>query len=891
MTVSISDYNLPSIFPSPTKEQLTIIQHLENYNVCVDAVAGSGKTTLALHIARDYPDSNILLVTYNARLKDETRSKIKQLNLKNLEAHSFHAFGLKYYTNPCWDDTHLLNIVTAKMEPKKSFAYDIIIVDEAQDLKKNFYRFILKILQDNDDRDQNPRLCIMGDKHQTIYQCFGADFRYLTCAPRVFNTNKESWIVLPLHYTWRLTRPMVEFVNKVVLQKTRLRTMNHNTKKVEYKILNIFASKSISQYLTQILDNISQGYKDEEILVLAPSVKSTNPTHPVNQLATYLVKQGRKVGIQRDFTLDEEVKNKILFMSFHKSKGLERKVVIIMNFDMSYFDFYNKSDPKDVCSNPLYVALTRAKEQLILLHHYKKDYLPFLDQQILEKTALTKYFNVCSAARPTNYELTNTINQTRSVTVTELINKLTSREGRVNKAKRFLTIRKNHDDYLSTELGFSTIVPHQDGQTAENVSSVIGLIVVAYCAWKKTGNLKQLDIFRQNPNRGFESCFTPDELKWYNQVLDTPSQIDLNTLRNLVLMYASATDGNRVLYQQVGKDTEWITEAEMEAAYERLNGHLKEDLNLKFEIELSASFETEEYKYDLEGRCDGISETSLWEFKCTKTLTDEDYIQLAVYMWLLRNGTQEERKKNYLYNIKTNEWYSIRIEYDKLEKLMTHLFSCYEYDPKRISDKSFLDGCQKNLQEAGFESAMDPTKVYRGYPVLNIPDPKPLATRKEKRLWKSLSDEDKTKIEYWFEKNRKEDPKTRRPISHNSKEWVDLNRAYQPWENKMVRERIKNEQEDYRLARTKIDRLNLTDSPFHFRKSAYQRPNVVGLSDITCGICETKLEKDEEGIECENCPLNVPHSKLIEETVHDGNKSNTYLGIVDERILNIIQYV
>ena len=116
---------------------------------------------------------------------------------------------------------------------------------------------------------------------------------------------------------------------------------------------------------------------------------------------------------------------------------------------------------------------------------------------------MTKYFNVCSAARPTNDELTNTINQTRSVTVTELINKLTSREGWVNKAKKFLTIRKNHDDYLSTELGFSTIVPHQDGQTAENVSSVIGLIVVAYCAWKKTGNLKQLDIFRQNPNTYF----------------------------------------------------------------------------------------------------------------------------------------------------------------------------------------------------------------------------------------------------------------------------------------------------------------------------------------------------------------------------------------------------
>ena len=57
---------------------------------------GSGKTTTVLHLAKASTlNEQILLLTYNARLKIETREKAVHFSLHNLEVHSYHSFGVK----------------------------------------------------------------------------------------------------------------------------------------------------------------------------------------------------------------------------------------------------------------------------------------------------------------------------------------------------------------------------------------------------------------------------------------------------------------------------------------------------------------------------------------------------------------------------------------------------------------------------------------------------------------------------------------------------------------------------------------------------------------------------------------------------------------------------
>ena len=58
---------LATSLPEANVEQKLIIETISNGNVSVDAVAGGGKTTLALKIAEKYPSKNVLLVLQRQR--------------------------------------------------------------------------------------------------------------------------------------------------------------------------------------------------------------------------------------------------------------------------------------------------------------------------------------------------------------------------------------------------------------------------------------------------------------------------------------------------------------------------------------------------------------------------------------------------------------------------------------------------------------------------------------------------------------------------------------------------------------------------------------------------------------------------------------------------------
>jgi hypothetical protein len=75
---------------SPSDEQYAIVNLVgKNTNIIVDAVAGSGKTTTVLFIASKFADKKILQITYNSELKIEVRKKVQEMEIKNLEIHSY----------------------------------------------------------------------------------------------------------------------------------------------------------------------------------------------------------------------------------------------------------------------------------------------------------------------------------------------------------------------------------------------------------------------------------------------------------------------------------------------------------------------------------------------------------------------------------------------------------------------------------------------------------------------------------------------------------------------------------------------------------------------------------------------------------------------------------
>ena len=97
---------------TPSQEQQYIIDSIaKGHNIVVDAVAGSGKTTTILNMAKTFYDRKILQVTYNSQLKSEVREMVKKHDIFNLEVHSYHSLCVKYYDPVCYTDQRMLHVL------------------------------------------------------------------------------------------------------------------------------------------------------------------------------------------------------------------------------------------------------------------------------------------------------------------------------------------------------------------------------------------------------------------------------------------------------------------------------------------------------------------------------------------------------------------------------------------------------------------------------------------------------------------------------------------------------------------------------------------------------------------------------------------------------------
>ena len=146
------DVSRTNLLHKPSKEQAEIITAaLEGKNLICDSTAGSGKTSTILHIAvsfsQQFENKKILQITYNTRLKEEVRSKVKQLNLLNIDVHSYHALNLKYYGGHL--DNDIINTVNFNKPLKKHDHFDLIIVDETQDMTPVYYSLLQKYIEDS----------------------------------------------------------------------------------------------------------------------------------------------------------------------------------------------------------------------------------------------------------------------------------------------------------------------------------------------------------------------------------------------------------------------------------------------------------------------------------------------------------------------------------------------------------------------------------------------------------------------------------------------------------------------------------------------------------------------------------------------------------------------
>ncbi len=754
IVIKNDDNNNPKkyVLPEMSDEQKRIIKYIKDHNVIVDSVAGSGKTTTVLHIAKKYTNNKILLLTYNKRLKEETRTKIVQLKLENIIAENYHSFCKNKYNKPCYRDEMIRDIINSETNVK--FNYDIIIIDEAQDVTPLYYNLICKIYK---DLKRKPRFCIIGDKYQSIFGFNGSDSRYIQLADKILNfTSKYKWKKLYLSQTFRLTKQMCDFVNKCVLNENRLKS-NKEGCKVNYIMHDAFDDNKNNCILKLVLKELKV-YKPEDIFILAFSVKKGSQINsigvgssrdsPVKRLENALVKN--KILIHVTSNDDEKIdldiiKQKLVICTFHQAKGLERKCIIMFGFDAGHFVYYerDKNISHDVCSNILYVAITRAIEKLYILHHYRNDYFSFVNRnKVRDVTNFIEYSNF-------RYQNPNKLNET-PLKIEDLIKHLPFEV--IEKAETYFTKKCTNEKGNKINILSKT----KQGNTFEAVSDINGVAIPAYYEFQNTGNMtiyneiecetvfEKIETYDVNSDSDNDSIIgkimAKKSVEFKKPVL-TLKMLTPSVLLKISNEYCSFRSGYIHKLRQISK-YDWLDQNSLDRCIKRLRQHISKTAKYEKIIKEEIMYNYNTRK--IVGCIDCIDNNKVFEFKCVNELLPEHFIQLAIYAYIYEkklertvsnqsdntntkskyfpnlsfgmnkfgpkhniSGTESEfttvnpklanttviKNKYYLFNILTNEIYKIKFKLNDLLEMIKYLIKSKE-ESKKITDLEFVKNCK-----------------------------------------------------------------------------------------------------------------------------------------------------------------------------------------------------
>jgi hypothetical protein len=634
---------------TPSEEQQQIINSaLLGRNIIINANPGSGKTSTILFIAENLPNKKIIQLTYNSSLKSETRIKIQQRNLKNIEVHTYHSLNLNYY-NGAHDDFSIIDTIKLNKSLCQQPNFDIVMIDEAQDMTDHYFNLIRKFMFDSKRQYQ---LVIMGDSRQSVYNFKGANHEYLSHADKFWPEFKFER--LTLRTSFRLTPEIAEFVNRCMIGEDLIKTIKLPTSKVEYIVEPRFQQRinkkedPTYELIKEIKSYIfNDKYTESDIMIICPSVKDrtiTEKTSPINMLANKLSKAGINIyKTNDDERFDEKFSiGKLGICSMHSSKGLERPIVILYGFCREYFLFYGKDFDPMICPSTLYVAATRASHKLII--YQNGEMVPFLK----EKENLNKIVNVRGNI---NQKSKIAPEEVRSVGITKIIRFLpTDLLYELNPLINSIIIKiRESDNIVSLNSEITVFDETKNKRTIEQVSDLNGIAIVSRY---QNETIEDKFSYHYDGNDFYKKEKTfPETMSYY--------------LKNANILWAHSE--NLIYRMNQIKNYDWLETVEwskLKQNFSLIDQHNLNRSEVMYEYPIMNPNMLFGYKKEngkimyLNGIIDAYVNDVIFEFKCTTELTIENKLQLIFYSWMMHYI----HKKDFtciLLNLRSGEAYKL----------------------------------------------------------------------------------------------------------------------------------------------------------------------------------------------------------------------------------------
>lgn len=704
-------------------EQQIITKHVSNgFNVCTKATAGSGKSTSIIYLASTLSDKKILQITYNSMLRKEFKEKIENMKISNIDVHTYHSLGVKYFLSKAHTDSGLRHILqnrlnTTTLIPK----YDIVVIDECQDMSPLYFQFVQYFLRMMNNKIQ---IVILGDNLQGIYEFKGSDVRFLTMAEDLWKDNPflktKVFHHCNLKMSYRITNQMANFINISMLNcdgENKILHACRDGSPVQYIRNSTFNTERIVVNIIQRI--LNEGDLPSDIFILASSVKGTSSN--VRKIENALSQKGIPCYIPNNETekLDERVVDgKIVFSTFHTVKGRQRKYVFVVGFDESYMTYNARNLPGDVCPNPLFVACTRATHTLFLLegnnnstdkplnflklsHHdmKKRDFVDF------KGNAQTLFYDeppFLNEQKIPSYKITPTelikfipehIVDIITPLITELFTEISSENiRRDDDIPSIMKFSSGMYEDVSDLNGIAIPCLYFDNivNGSEQANTLYRLIQEIVLTMKENEHHFLKNIFKELKS----VCKTSADYLYMSNVYIAMKEklyFRLNQIKNEEYNWLSdevIESCKKIMNENILSGIENIDSIKQEQTI--IDSTMLTELVMIDEIlRPYMGIKIPEAKYVFTARVDMITENTIWELKCTGQVSIEHLLQVIIYAWLWFSIYPDSDKIFKVLNIKTGEIFQLKSSTKQLTDIIILLIEGKYGKTRILSDDDF----------------------------------------------------------------------------------------------------------------------------------------------------------------------------------------------------------
>lgn len=358
MNISINDLS---------NEQMEFIKTAkQGENILVDACIGSGKTTAIQVLCNEFSDKKILYLTYNRLLKIDAKAKIKA---KNVCVQNYHGFAYMILCRMSIKASASDLIQEFNRQKPKLANYDILVLDEYQDIEQEIAEMLLYIKEKNADM----QIIAVGDMKQKIY-----DKTTLDVLKFVHHFLGKYTL---LHFTqcFRLSASIAARLGNI--WEKDIVGVNKNCH-VEHMMLDEIIKFLANQNPVDILCLGSR--TGDMTTVLNKLEKNYSDIFNKNTVYASIVDEDR-----RNFFSSNDI---AIFTTYDSSKGLERKICVVFDYTEEYWQLrINKPMVNyEILRNIFCVAASRGKEKIIFAQ--SGQYNPLSDETLSTKPLIRNYF-------------------------------------------------------------------------------------------------------------------------------------------------------------------------------------------------------------------------------------------------------------------------------------------------------------------------------------------------------------------------------------------------------------------------------------------------------------------------------------------------------------------